>query len=125
MQATFRQLSGVGKDELDDSDVAFLRRFGPAVTFIVEEFQRLEASFKRRLPFNPVCASIKELGVKAQALTREMRDARQVAQTQATPIDSPFKPGPAGLGDTLSTLVWLVGGAAAAAIIIPAITRRH
>jgi hypothetical protein len=124
MQTTFRQLSGVGKDELDDADVAFMRRFGPPVTSIVEEFNRQEARIARQIPFNLVCADIKELGVKAQALTREMRDARQVAQTKETPITSPFTPGPAGLSSSLGDLVKVLGFALAAAIVLPAVFRR-
>lgn len=125
MQTTFRQLSGAGKDELDDSDLAFMRRFGPTVTALVEEFQRLEASFSRKVPFSPVCASIKELGVKAQAVTQSMRATRGVEQTKETPIDSPFTPGPAGAAGALGDLVKVLGFALAGAIIIPALVRRN
>jgi hypothetical protein len=125
MQATFRRLGGVGQDELTDGDVAFMRRFGPAVTFLVEEFQRLDGSFTRQLPFSTKCAAIKEVGRKAQAITQEMRQARGIAQLPETPVESPFNPGPGGfdLGGNFSTLVWLVGGAAAAAIVLPAVLR--
>lgn len=123
MQATFRRLGGVGADELTDDDVAFMRRFGPTVTFLVEEFQRLDASFSRQLPFSTKCAAIKEVGRKAQAITQEMRQARGIAQLPETPVSSPFTPGPAGLGDALKPLVWLVGGAVAASIVIPAVFR--
>ncbi len=123
LQLTFRQLSGVGKDELSDEDVAFMRRFGPPVTAIVEEFNKQEARIARDIPFSLVCATIKELGVKAQQLTRDMRQAAGVAQTTPTPIDSPFKPGPAGFSDAFGGLVKVLGFALAGAILIPVVFR--
>lgn len=121
MQAVFKQLSGAGKDELDDSDVAFLRRFGPTVTQLVEAFQTEDDKLRRQVPFSQVCCTEKELGVKAQSVTRAMRDARAVAQTAATPIDSPFKPGPAGFD--LTTIGLVVGGTIVAAVVLPQLFR--
>lgn len=121
MQTTFRQLSGVGQDELSDADIAFMRRFGPPVTAIVEEFNKQEAKLSRQIPFSTVCAAVKELGRKAQLLTREMRTARSVGQTSATPIDSPFTPGPAGAANALASLVKVVGISIAVAVLVPAV----
>jgi len=121
MQAVFRQLGGVGKDELDDSDVAFMRRFGPAVTSIVEQFNGEQSKLSRQVPFSLVCCSVKDLGVKAQSLTTQMRTFRDVAQPSTTPIDSPFKPGPAGID--LGGLATIVALALGGAILIPALAR--
>ena len=121
MQFTFRQLGGVGKDELDDSDLAFMRRFGPAVTSVVEQFNAEQSKLARQVPFSLVCCSVKDLGVKAQSLTAQMRTFRDVAQPATTPVDSPFKPGPAGidLGGLATILAVALGGA----IFIPPLVR--
>lgn len=121
MRATFRQLSHAGADELSDADVAFMRRFGPTVTQLLEQFDVEQGKLSRQVPFTIVCCNIKELGVKAQSITRQMREAAGVAQTSTTPVRSPFHN---DVGDTLTTVAWLLGGAVAASIVIPALFRR-
>lgn len=119
MQLTYKQGSGIGADERTDQEVAFSHKFGPAVTAIVTEFEKDESSFSRHVPFSPICAAIKELGVKAQDLTRQMRDAMGVAQPAGTPVKSPF--GPSGAIDDIKGLIYLAGGVMAAIYILPII----
>lgn len=121
MRATFRQLSHAGADELSDADVAFMQRFGPTVTQLLEQFDAEEGKLRRQVPFTVVCCNIKDLGVKAQGITRAMRTVAGVEQTSATPVSSPFKN---DIGDTVQTLAWLLGGAVAASIVIPALFKR-
>lgn len=119
MQQVFRQLSGAGADELSDADVAFMQRFGPTVTQTIEAFERENAKLARQVPFTIVCCNIKELGLKAQGLTRQMRAARGVEQTDATPVKSPFDPGAGAIGTAAKVLL----AALAAAIVVPPLVR--
>lgn len=119
MQAVFKQLSGVGKDELDDSDVEFMRRFGPTVTQIIESFQAENAKLARQVPFSLVCCTIKELGRKAQDMSTQMRAFRNVSTPSPTPVTPPFT-GPGGaLGGALDTLLIIAGVGVAAVIVLP------
>jgi len=125
MQATFKQLSGVGKDELDDSDVAFMRQFGQPVTQTVEAFQREDAKLTRQIPFSLVCCTIKELGRKAQDLTRQMREFRKVAQTTPTPITPPFSSPSTDIGKGIGNLLLIAGVALAAVIVLPTLMKKQ
>lgn len=117
MRAVFRQAAGIGADELTDANVAISRRFGPTVTQLLESFDRENAKLARQVPFSIVCCNIKELGVKAQALTRSMRAAAGLEQTERTPVESPFAPTSAGLS-TLTKIGLLVGGTVVAVAVL-------
>lgn len=92
MQAVYKQFSGYGKNELSDADVSFRAKFSSTVTQVVEQFQREDAKLSRQIPFSVVCCTIKDIGVKAQSLSRQMRDYMKVAQPAATPVKSPHDP---------------------------------
>lgn len=105
MQAVYKQGSGYGVDELNDQQVEFRRRFGPTVTQLIEQWQAEERKLTRQLPFSLVCCTIKDIGVKSQSITRQMRDFMKVAQPDATPIESPHKSGTDPLNRTLDKVL--------------------
>lgn len=105
MQAVYKQGSGYGVDELNNDQLEFRRRFGPTVTQLIEQFMAEDGKLTRQLPFSLVCCTIKDIGVKAQSMTRQMRDFMKVAQPDATPIESPHKAGNDPISRTVNSVL--------------------
>jgi hypothetical protein len=105
MQAVFKQGVGFGVNELSDQQVEFRRRFSPTVTQLVEQFQAEDGKLSRQVPFSLVCCTIKDIGVKAQSITRQMRDFMNVAQPDATPVESPHKSGTDPISKTINSVL--------------------
>lgn len=105
MQAVYKQGSGYGVNELNDQQVEFRRRFAPTVTQLVEQWQAEESKLTRQLPFSLVCCTIKDIGVKAQSITVQMRDFMKVAQPDRTPVKSPHEPGNDAISRTVNSVL--------------------
>jgi hypothetical protein len=77
----------------------FVNRFGSTVQSIQATLSDMDSWAVHWVPFHPGCCTIKELGRRAQDITRQMREAAGVAQPPDTDTDS---------GDPLGTLLQLV-----------------
>jgi len=82
MQRTFQALGN------QEGDIAFTIRqqLGTAITAVVADYQAIQGSFSRQLPFTTLCCRMAELGKKAQSLTLQMN---KIAGTTASAPTSP------------------------------------
>ncbi len=100
--------------QLAPSNSEFVRLFGVTVASLQASYSSSDGFWVHWLPFHPGCCTIKEIGRKAQDLTKRMREYAGVAQTDDTPLP---KPSPGGVGDYLiTTLKWMTTFAVVGAI---------
>lgn len=71
MQAYWKRY-GFDVEKGEEFGAKFRERFGAATSALVEQYNALQASISRKVPFSPVCCQILELGRKAEVITRAM-----------------------------------------------------
>lgn len=93
-----------------------LAAFESSYRALLASYREKQDSWSRRIPFTPVCCSIREIGRQGAALTTQMQAAAGVKALPGLPIPTGVLPDAqdavAGLGTALKIALGVVAGAA-------------